>query len=113
MYGLCDDIIEKLKAIFAGFENIDRVILYGSRAKGNYKKGSDIDLVLQGEGLTLSNSVYLLMDKIEELMLPYTFDISIYSQIDNRDLLDHIKRAGKIFYEREGSGFKDEKNGQG
>ncbi len=100
MYGLDDEIIGKLKTIFARYENIERVILYGSRAKGNYKTGSDIDLTLHGEGLTLHNSVHPVMDEIEELLLPYTFDISVYSQIDNEGLIEHIKRVGKVFYER-------------
>lgn len=112
IYGLDDEIIRQLKGIFARYENIERVVIYGSRAKGNYRKGSDIDLTLQGEGLTLGNSVYPVMDEIEELMLPYTFDISVYSQIDNEGLLDHIKRVGKVFYERSGAEFEKDKDGQ-
>lgn len=72
-------------------------IIYGSRAKGNYRKGSDIDLVLKGENLTI-NDVLKLEDDLDELLLPYLFDISILHHIKNPNLLGHIERVGKIFY---------------
>ena len=100
MYGLTSDTIAKIKQAFAKIEAIDKVILYGSRAKGNYRKGSDIDITLIGKDLTLNNSVYPLMEELEELYLPYTFDISIFKHIDNQNLIKHIDRVGKIFYEK-------------
>jgi predicted nucleotidyltransferase len=99
MYGLDDRIISDLKRIFSEFEDIDTVVLYGSRAMGNYRNGSDIDITLHGQGLTLK-TVYALSDVIDELYLPYKFDISIYGQIDNPGLLEHISRAGRILYEK-------------
>lgn len=101
MFGLKTDTIEKIKQVFSMFENIDKVILYGSRAKGNYKNGSDIDITLVGKNLNLNNSVYPVEEKLEELYLPYTFDISIFTQINNQDLIDHINRVGKVFYEKD------------
>lgn len=98
MFGLDLNILEKMKAVFRQFPQIKKVIIYGSRATGTYKKGSDIDITLFGENLTLKNTVYPLMDSIDELYLPYMFDISIYSNIDNEDLVEHIKRVGKVFY---------------
>jgi uncharacterized protein len=79
---------------------IDEAILYGSRAKGSQKPGSDIDLALNGKDLDLQalNEISL---KLDDLLLPYTFDLSIYDQINNPDLIDHIKRVGKVFYRRE------------
>lgn len=75
------------------------MILFGSRAKGNFKEGSDIDLALIGEDLNLS-----ILSKIDhsfdELNLPYTFDIVIFDRIDNPDLVEHIKRAGIVIYEK-------------
>ena len=103
MFGLKPDTIKKIQQVFSKFENIDKAILYGSRAKGNYKNGSDIDITLTGKDLNLNNSVYLIEEELEELYLPYTFDISIYSQIDNKDLIEHIKRVGKVFYEKDNS----------
>jgi predicted nucleotidyltransferase len=100
MFGLTPDTIKKIKQVFSKFENIQTVILYGSRAKGNYRKGSDIDITLIGENLNLNNSIYPLGEELEKLCLPYTFDISIFSKIDNEDLIDHINRAGKILYQK-------------
>jgi predicted nucleotidyltransferase len=100
-YGLRNETIEAIQNAISKIDTIEKVVLYGSRAQGNYRKGSDIDITLFGEELTLNNSVYPLMDEIEELYLPYSFDFSIYSHIDNGDLLDHIERVGKVFYERQ------------
>lgn len=98
-YGLTEEIIESIQHVFEAFPPVDKAILYGSRAKGNYKPGSDIDLTLKGTGLnlTLINQVSICLD---DLYLPYTFDLSIYTQIENRELLEHIDRVGVEFYSR-------------
>ncbi len=98
-FGLGGKIIEKINYVFQTFNEIDAAVLYGSRAKGNFKPGSDIDLVLKGEriDLHLLNKISLALD---DLLLPYTFDLSIYHQINNPDLIDHIIRVGKKFYTR-------------
>lgn len=100
-FGLKDKVIEQIQNIFSHYETIESAIIYGSRAKGNYTPGSDIDLTFTGEGLTLSNSVYPVMDEIEDLLLPYTFDISILASIENQELIDHINRVGKVFYRKD------------
>ncbi|NLJ78852.1 MAG: nucleotidyltransferase domain-containing protein, partial [Tissierellia bacterium] len=71
----------------------------GSRAKGNYRNGSDIDLALLGKDLDLQyiNRIHL---DIDELYLPYKLDLVIYSRIENNDLIDHIDRVGIVIYER-------------
>ena len=99
MYGLTPSTIKNIKQTFAQIAIIDKVVLYGSRAKGNYRRGSDIDITLFGKELTLNNSVYPLMDALEELNLPYSFDISIFDYIDSLDLKDHINSGGKVFYD--------------
>ena len=97
-YGLKDETIEKIKILFANYYQIETVILYGSRAKGNYKNGSDIDLTIKGNiDLSVINR---LSEDIDNLLLPYTFDISIFNQISNPELLDHIKRVGVIFFQK-------------
>ena len=100
MYGLRVNHISEVQRIFYQCDKIDKVLIYGSRAKGNFKKGSYIDMTLLGDGLTLANSIYPVMGMIDDLLLPYLFDISIYSQITNPGLLDHIERVGKVFYDR-------------
>ncbi len=97
MFGLSPDVIRNIKKEFSKFPQIEKVILYGSRAKGNYKDGSDIDVTLIGKNLNLK-TVYALEEFLEALYLPYSFDISIFTQIDNDDLIEHILNIGKDFY---------------
>ncbi len=99
-FGLKENIIEQINSVFEDFPQIKEVIIYGSRAKGNYRPGSDIDFTLKGKNLnhTLLNSISLELDK---LFLPYILDISIFNKISNRDLIEHIERAGKVFYKSE------------
>lgn len=98
--GLNSDETEKLEAVFGGEPSIVEVVLYGSRAKGTYRPGSDIDLTLKGEGLTTSFLMSLAV-KIDDLLLPYEVDLSIYEHIENRDLMDHISRFGQVVYSNE------------
>jgi len=98
-YGLKQETIEAINQVFAAYDAIEEAILYGSRAKGNYKPGSDIDLTLKGDGLNLEQ-LNKINNDLDELLLPYTFDISLFRQISNPELLDHIKRVGRTFYAR-------------
>ncbi len=97
-YGLTSETMTVITDAISDISTIETVLLYGARAKGNYRNGSDIDITLLGQALTLDNSVYPLMDKLDDSYLPYTFDISIFEQIDNKDLIENIKRLGEIFY---------------
>lgn len=100
LYGLKISTIEQIQSVFAKFPQVEKVILYGSRAKGNYRPGSDIDMTLVGKELTLSIS-YRIEDMLDDLLLPYKIDISIMQHINNPDLLAHIERVGQVFYSRE------------
>ncbi len=106
MFGLTPDIIRHIKEAFLIFSQIEKVILYGSRAKGNYKDGSDIDLTLLGHNLNLK-TVYALETVLDELYLPYTFDIFIFTQIDNEDLIEHILSVGTVFYVKNNVGLPE------
>lgn len=101
-YGLKQQTIAQINSVFARYPEVEQVILYGSRAKGTYKNGSDIDLTLKGHGLNL-NVINKISNEIDELLLPYSFDISIFSQISNADLVDHINRVGIVFYDTQES----------
>ena len=98
-FGLKEEVIEKITRVIAGFAEVDEAVLYGSRAKGNHRPGSDIDLTLKGSALDLSvlNRISL---RLDDLLLPYTIDLSIYHYIKDGDLLDHISRVGVSFYKR-------------
>lgn len=99
-FGLTDLHISKIQEVFQQYPQIDRAVIYGSRAKGNYKPGSDIDLTLFGDELTdkILGDIFFQLD---DLLLPYTIDLSIFGNIDNAKLREHIERAGLVFFERE------------
>jgi predicted nucleotidyltransferase len=99
LYGLNKEIVQKINKVFVQYDQIEEIILYGSRAKGTYKTGSDIDLTLKGKNLNLKMLNKIELD-LDDLNLAYTFDISIYNRITNSDLIEHIKRVGKVFYKR-------------
>lgn len=98
-FGLKETVIEKINTLCQKYGDIERVIIYGSRAKGNYKPGSDIDLTIVGD-IDLS-TMFKLEDEIDDLLLPYLIDLSILQKIENPDLLDHIRRVGQGFYQKQ------------
>ena len=98
-YGLSDHDIAAIQDVFKIYPKISTAILYGSRAKGNYRPGSDIDLTLQGEQLDYTDLVAI-DNALDELLLPYTIDLSIYHHIENPDLIKHIERVGQEFYSK-------------
>jgi predicted nucleotidyltransferase len=99
-YGLPDAAIQNICAVLDRYPQVKQAILYGSRAKGNHKNGSDIDLTLYG-GTDLTLPVlYRIMDELDDLLLPYTIDLSIYANIGDPDVIAHIKRVGVTFYEK-------------
>lgn len=98
-YGLPDTAIEKINAVFASFPEVKKVVLYGSRAKGDYKPGSDIDLTMHGAALDTSLCGDI-ADKLDELLLPYMIDLSVFAYLKHPELEAHIERVGVVFYER-------------
>lgn len=99
LFGLEICQVEAIKEVFKQFISIDKAIIYGSRAKGNFKAGSDIDVTLLGEHLSYKDLVNISMG-LDDLLLPYEFDVSIYNDIENEELLLHIKRVGIAFYQK-------------
>ena len=95
-YGLPIDAVDALKKVFNQNNHIESVILYGSRAKGNYRPSSDIDLCLEGQKLTLKE-LLAIENQIDDLLLPWKIDLSLKHHIDNPGLLKHIKIVGIIF----------------
>ncbi|MDJ0806151.1 MAG: nucleotidyltransferase domain-containing protein [Gammaproteobacteria bacterium] len=95
-FGLPFKTILKLNQIFNQNPKVEQVLIYGSRAKGNYRTGSDIDLTIKGKQLEWKDLQNIEL-KIDDLMLPYKVDLSIYDLIDNQDLLTHISRWGLEF----------------
>ena len=92
--------IEKIVSVFAQHPEIEKAILYGSRAIGNFRNGSDIDLVLVGD--VVFSTLLKIESQLDDLLLPYKIDLSVLHKIENKDLIEHINRVGKDFYVRMG-----------
>ena len=99
-YGLKEKTIEQIQAVFEAFPMVEKAVLYGSRAKGNYKTGSDIDLTFYGNGLTLK-TLHKIDTELDDLLLPYQVDLSIFENISNPEFIEHIQRVGVVFYEKQ------------
>lgn len=100
MFGLLDRDIEYIQKALNSFEEIEKAIVFGSRAMGNYKKGSDVDVAVLGEKIT-NKTLFKLDDYLNEVYpLPYFFDIINYNVISNEKLKEHIDNEGKIIYEK-------------
>lgn len=98
-FGLKETTIEGINHVFSLYPSIEKAVLYGSRAMGNYRNGSDIDLTLMGNALSY-DELNRIATQLDDLLLPYTIDLSLYKWLDNPDLVDHITRVGKVFYTR-------------
>jgi predicted nucleotidyltransferase len=98
-YGLKEKTIEQIQVVFSKYPNVEKAVLYGSRAKGDYKNGSDIDLTLHGKDLTLKLQ-HKIANELDDLLLPYKIDLSILDQISTPEFIDHILRVGIVFYEK-------------
>ncbi|PYI90336.1 MAG: hypothetical protein DME97_17715 [Verrucomicrobia bacterium] len=99
-HGLSSDTVARIKSVLAGFPEVEKALLYGSRAKGNYRNGSDIDLTLFGDGLT-DNVMSRIYWALDDLLLPYKIDLSLFSGLKHPALIDHIRRVGIVLYTRE------------
>jgi len=94
--GLPVSLVENLINIFNRYSSIKQVKLYGSRAKGTFRNGSDIDLTIIGN--VSHNELLEIEGLIDDLLTPYTYDLSLFSEIENNDLLQHIERVGLLIY---------------
>ena len=99
-FGLSETTINKINHVLAGFPNVEQATIYGSRAKGNYRPGSDIDLTLFGAHLDQRQCANI-ADQLDDLLLPYMIDLSVFHLLNHEELKDHIERVGKVFYQRE------------
>lgn len=96
-HGLPTTAVERIQGVLSRHQ-VEKAVLYGSRAKGTYRPGSDIDLTLCGG--ELNHSVLTRIDDdLDDLLLPYQIDLSLMSTLTHPALLDHIRRVGIVLYE--------------
>ena len=99
-YGLSDKQIEEIVKIIDTYKEVEKALVFGSRATGRYKNGSDVDIAIFGEkadtGLASKIKFYL----EEETYLPYFFDVIAYNSLQSEELKKHIDTYGKVLYKR-------------
>mgnify|MGYP002521923375 FL=1 len=98
-YGLTDIELQKLTTALSSAEGVKKAILYGSRAKGNYKPFSDIDITLVGDSLS-RHDLNAVSRTLDDLLLPYQIDLSLYDTLKNEDLIEHINHYGVEIFVR-------------
>lgn len=98
-HGLSDTTVDRISGVFERFPEIHEVMLFGSRAEGTHKPGSDIDLSLVGESLDW-RLVGRIHDALEDLLLPYRFSLVVLDSDTDPDIAAHIRRVGFRLFER-------------
>jgi predicted nucleotidyltransferase len=99
-FGLPQTTARIIREILAKVPAVEKAVIYGSRAKGNYRPGSDIDLTLIGPSLNL-DMLGKIATLLDESPIPYQVDLSLFDQIEHAGLRDQIERVGQVFYQRE------------
>jgi len=99
-FGLSEQTVDRIRSVLEKCTGIEKAILFGSRAKGNFKPHSDIDLTLVGPALG-TGDLLKIAGKLDDLLLPYKIDLSLIHEISDADVLDHIRRVGVCFFSRE------------
>lgn len=98
-FGLKAMDLELISKTFSQFTEIEKVVLFGSRAMGNYKPYSDIDIALFGASIDLTRQNKI-ENQLDDLLLPYKFDVCVFEKIENKELIDHIDRVGITIFSR-------------
>lgn len=97
--GLTESHISQMIKILAKYSFVEEAILFGSRAKGNFQPGSDVDISLKGKNLSINHLISILND-LDDSDLPFTFDINLYCHIREPALIDHIDRVGITLFRK-------------
>ena len=97
-FGLSDMVVKELQDVFRRHANIEKVLIFGSRSKGNYRTGSDIDLALIGKNIDYRQLLDISME-IDDLELLYSIDLLDYQSKVGTPIGYHIDRVGQVFYE--------------
>ena len=100
-FGLQDKDLAYIVSIIQQYEEVEKAAIFGSRAKGNYKPSSDVDIAIWGSEITFTVVASLHDILEEESPTPYFFDIVDYSHLSHQELKEHIDRVGIVIFTRE------------
>jgi predicted nucleotidyltransferase len=98
-HGLTDKTLNQIAGVLVRFSDVEKAVLFGSRAKGTHKSGSDIDLALVGDKLNW-RTVGRIDSALDDLPLPYCFSLIIFSDKTDAEVAAHIQRVGIPLFER-------------
>ena len=99
-YGLSAQTLQKIRDVFVRYSQVEEVVLYGSRARGDYKNGSDIDLTLRGGNELTHTLLSRIANDLDDQLLPYTIDLCIFENIRNPEMVEQIERMGVALYKK-------------
>ena len=99
-HGLSDQTLQKIRDVFVRYPQVEEAVLYGSRARGDYKNGSDIDLTLRGSTELTHTILSRIANDLDDQLLPYTIDLSIFKNICNPEMIEQIERVGVALYKK-------------
>lgn len=99
--GLLERDLRLIREAAASLPEVRRLILFGSRAKGNHRPGSDVDLAIEGESAGYQTARQLAEILNEERPLPYFFDVVSYRTLTDHALIEHIDRVGVLLFDRD------------
>jgi uncharacterized protein len=100
MFGLNEEDLKTITAVISKHNEVEEALIFGSRAKGNFKNSSDVDIVLKGGNITRDTMLAISSELNDETILPYHFDVLDFNTIQNLELIQHVQRVGQVIYKQ-------------
>lgn len=97
MFGLNDYVIQEIKNVFKRYDDVERVVLFGSRSRNDFKKTSDIDLAIFSKNID-SKTLNMIRNDLYRLNIIYKIDVVHFDSLNNENLINNILREGKVIY---------------
>lgn len=99
-YGISDKSYKLIIQYLESIKEVEQVYIFGSRAMGNYRNGSDIDIAVKGKNININiiNKISVVLN--EKLPIPYNIDVVYLDNLNHKELREHIEKEGKIFYSK-------------
>lgn len=97
MFGMKDSWVEQIQQVLRKYDTVQRAVIFGSRAKGTFKQGSDVDLALEGESLDRSTVMEIYDELEEETLVPLFFDVVHLNSLPEGRFRENIVRHGQVF----------------
>jgi uncharacterized protein len=106
MYGLKSLEMKHIVSVLEDFLEVEEAVIFGSRAMGNYRRSSDVDIALKGRLVNgeVTARVSAALNGLPGK--PFRFDVVCYAELDNPVLIEHIGRVGQVLYRKRFAGFR-------